>query len=527
MTSNRNAICDYEKIKSAIESKCDLSNIRRLGITFQTPRSLYFYDTGTGKVLECNKCEYRVLTKMIADNSFNSITKLGMSQSELIEALEGVYNAIVQENILQAPPLTQFYCNQNMYLEKCINNHLEMITLEITERCNLRCDYCAYQNYNSKFRSYGDADMPFEIAQKSIDYLISHSKEIMDPISITFYGGEPLLRYDFIKKCISYCGEKAGNRKCSYSLTSNLTLLTKEMANYFSENNVSILVSLDGDKKADEHRVYANGDSSFEKALNNLQILIKAYGNKAPDLISVNSVISASSANAESFERIQKFWDGLTWFPKKCSIQYSFIDVGLATSENCKSILKGIETHDYLKLNPVNVWRNKRAKGSVYYESDPQKKLFSNSNTQSNFIHIHDRIITKMPSGHYKLNACCMPCSRRLYITTKGNFKLCERIGNSPNIGNLDQGVDIASVKKYFVRDYQEKSLNKCKNCWAVNLCTVCYAQCFDENGINMEAKDIECRVVREALLNNLRDYHAQLEAAPDTLTHLNQIQVR
>ncbi len=45
--------------------------------------------------------------------------------------------------------------------------------------------------------------MDISTAFKGIDFLINHSKNV-NKIDIAFYGGEPLLEFDFIKKCINY-----------------------------------------------------------------------------------------------------------------------------------------------------------------------------------------------------------------------------------------------------------------------------------------------------------------------------------
>lgn len=80
-------------------------------------------------------------------------------------------------------------------------NKMMIFTLVLTEKCNMRCEYCAYMSkYNS---NYCLKDMTDEIAFKAID-LFARSNTESNHISLGFYGGEPLLRFDLIKKCISY-----------------------------------------------------------------------------------------------------------------------------------------------------------------------------------------------------------------------------------------------------------------------------------------------------------------------------------
>ena len=63
---------------------------------------------------------------------------------------------------------------------------------------------------------------------------MEHSSEIEDA-TIGFYGGEPLLEIDLIREVISYVEENYPERKVRYNLTTNLTLLTKEILDFFVE----------------------------------------------------------------------------------------------------------------------------------------------------------------------------------------------------------------------------------------------------------------------------------------------------
>lgn len=95
-------------------------------------------------------------------------------------------------------------------------------------------------------------------------------------------------------------------------------------------------------------------------------------------------------------------------------------------------------------------------------------------------------------------NGCCIPGQRRLYVCTDGTYKVCERVGDSPSIGNVDNGVDTEAIKKYYLHEYEEKSIRNCSNCWALRLCDICYADCYDQNGINVQMKAGYCEEVRE-----------------------------
>jgi len=126
--------------------------------------------------------------------------------------------------------------------------------------------------------------MPFETAKKAIDYYFSLFEESLElnpnrDASIGFYGGEPLLEFDLIKRCIEYTKQNYSRFEPQFNMTTNGTLLTRERADYLMENKVSIAVSLDGPKEEhDRKRVYANGEGTFDDVMRNVSYLIsKGY----------------------------------------------------------------------------------------------------------------------------------------------------------------------------------------------------------------------------------------------------------
>lgn len=189
----------FELLKKYFESIIKDNHYSRLGKVFTTSKKKYFYDTGTGKIFECKNNVYLILKHLAETNSFDALLELKMEEHELIEALIELKEAVNDENLLQAPPVKAFSGPNVENLVPYINEGLEQITLELSERCNLRCGYCIYGQQNDLFRDFGTRDMSFETARKAIDYAAAHSGK---ELAVTFYGGEPLLNLDVMKKTI-------------------------------------------------------------------------------------------------------------------------------------------------------------------------------------------------------------------------------------------------------------------------------------------------------------------------------------
>lgn len=168
----------------------------RLGRNFETSSYKYFYDTGTGKVFQISEALNDVLSKFIKTNSFDSIFELELSEDVMLYTLEELFNAVDEEHILQASPVQELYGPQVYELDDALSTQRTQLTLELTEKCNMRCKYCIYHEGNGGYREFGKNNMTFEVAKLAIDQFLTNSKK--EQLYISFYGGEPGTQHPFI-----------------------------------------------------------------------------------------------------------------------------------------------------------------------------------------------------------------------------------------------------------------------------------------------------------------------------------------
>lgn len=108
---------------------------------------------------------------------------------------------------------------------------LEEIDLYVTNRCNLKCDFCSV-----KAGCYND-EIPLLKIKDIIDEAVKYGLE-----ELHMTGGEPTLRND-LDKIIEY----ALSKKLNVRLITNGTLLTKsKLDNLYNHGLRSIMISLDG-----------------------------------------------------------------------------------------------------------------------------------------------------------------------------------------------------------------------------------------------------------------------------------------
>jgi len=144
------------------------------------------------------------------------------------------------------------------------------LTLVLTHDCNLRCRYC----YTGG--KYGRA-MPLEIAKQAIDFGLAQAGTGF--LLVSFFGGEPLLEFDRLAAIVDYGKARAlqANARIRFGLSTNGTLLTERMLDFFVENDLHIQLSLDGD--ADSHdrvRRFADGRGSHATVLGHARRLAQA-----------------------------------------------------------------------------------------------------------------------------------------------------------------------------------------------------------------------------------------------------------
>lgn len=165
------------------------------------------------------------------------------------------------------------------------------MTLQVTELCNFRCKYCVYTNNDGSDRKHSNKVMTEETMKKAVDFLHIHSVD-SESVAVGFYGGEPLLNFNVIKNAIEYTENIFKGKKVEFAITTNASLLSNDILQYFDNHNVGITISIDGPQKInDANRVYANQSGSvFDTVKTKIEQIVKNHKNIS-NMLSVNMVI--------------------------------------------------------------------------------------------------------------------------------------------------------------------------------------------------------------------------------------------
>lgn len=112
-----------------------------------------------------------------------------------------------------------------------------------------------------------------------------------------------------MRQCIDYSLEKMKDVELSFSFTTNLTLMTEEIAEYLAKvPRLSILLSMDGPEEIhDLARVKRNKQGSFQDAFTGLQILAEAVKKYNNTHLGFNAVLMPPYT-VERFNKINDFF---------------------------------------------------------------------------------------------------------------------------------------------------------------------------------------------------------------------------
>ena len=226
-------------------------------ITSENAMLIYDSKTGSNLVLHDDAGE---IIKMFEEGK----SVYDIQQEYDVEGLNEFIDALVERRLLieagQVNKPFETFFNPEMLSVGGLVRHLR---LNVTEKCNLDCSYCfeRVSNVYAKKRN-----MSWEIAKESLDKFIAlNIKNQSSEISIRFFGGEPLINWDLVVRCLDYNQTLIPDSiKINYIMNTNGTLLTDEIAKKLAQHGVAISLSLDGDEEShNKTRCYLDGRGSF------------------------------------------------------------------------------------------------------------------------------------------------------------------------------------------------------------------------------------------------------------------------
>ena len=376
-------------------------------------------------------------------------------------------------------PLDLDICFDISLLKENIRN-IKQVVFETTDHCNLNCKYCSLGPvYNFGKKEHKNLDLNRAITLLKYVFENKVPKSIL---SISFFGGEPLVNIDLIKEIVRISKEMSKKKdiELSFNMTSNATLIDRHL-DFLMKNKFHILISLDGDEKGHSYRVFrSNGENSFDNVIKNIDLIKEKYPKYFDEYISFNSVLNSRSS-------VKKIYD---------FVYNKYHKIPRIAEMNT----------DHIKDQSII--------DEIYNSRSDSEKEFLDEDTEFSEI-FHDkflsykeveRFLNNMNPNFYILNfiyliydqvkpvptATCSPFQRKIFLNTNNDLLPCEKVSYKYVMGKVSDNViiDEKELSERFNR-YYHRFKEICKNCYARKTCSICFLTL--ENLDSIDNEDFHC----------------------------------
>lgn len=223
-----------------------------------------------------------------------------------------------------------FYKKKYLKYLSSIACHEVGLTIATTTGCNFKCPYC-----------YEAGVKPINMSQEVEDAIVKYIESISIPIDISWYGGEPLMNWDTIKRLTAKISEVKSFNEVAYTLITNGYALTQEKCDFFANTNLKhIQITLDGvEDTHNKSRVSKNGKPSYGKIMDNIDYALKKLPNT---YIAIR--VNIGALNKDDYPKLRKeIYDRWGDYRKNIGIHFAFIIDYSCNSSTCFSSRQQID----------------------------------------------------------------------------------------------------------------------------------------------------------------------------------------
>ncbi|HPA17227.1 MAG TPA: radical SAM protein [Verrucomicrobiae bacterium] len=411
----------------------------------------YVYDAWTNEILEVDAEIYDALPP----RSGNSAELSPRVATEIASARQAGLLREDRPDVRSFPP-----AERARLLRRLKERGPELLILNVTERCNLRCRYCPWSGAYEDNRTHSERVMPEETLRKAIAWYLSFPR---DADSISFYGGEPLCDLELIRRAVDFALDLA-KRPIQFRITTNATLLHPRACDFLAKHDFRLSVSIDGPQEVhDRYRLFGDGRGSFAAVWKGLETLRSSH----PDYFRKRVAYNVVAASPARLIAIRDFFASHPEF--FASHRLSISRVNPYPSCLPEFLLGGWRDPEFRaqREEAFGEFRARLLRGEIDTD-DFHFQLFAD-----NFIDMHQRVTVPMKPA-VPSHGQCVPGGAKCFVDTDGSLHMCERVGDGRPIGHVSTGLDLRAISR-FLREYDEFFRACCADCWALRLCSKCF----------------------------------------------------
>jgi len=473
---------------------------------FSTRRGEYLFDNVTGTVIPRSEPLHRTIDRYPVLPRERVVAEVATIDGVSTADAEALYAYV--HKLASAGFFYPREAPRSLDLGRAIlETPMSVLTLIVTEQCNLRCEYCVYSDAYPHLKGYTSKSMGLDTAKRAIDlYVALHAQRQAHGLAkgpiVTFYGGEPLLEPSLVRGAIEHCRESGYD--ATFYITTNGTLLSDEMIDLVVENGIVLTISLDGTR--DEHdrkRVTASGHGTFDTIMAN----VRRLQDRKRDL-GIEQIVTFNCC----YDTQTDMRKAVAFFEQHAEILEPFTVFWVPIS-HC-----GTTYYDELEAfgNRTDALRTSMAElagaygRAVIAGEAPSKVLDS---LFLGFAMHRNR--QRGPAG--PTHNACVPTSK-LAVDPDGVIYVCERINQQLPIGDVRSGIDLRAVER-LLADYLAIWDERCAECDVSRLCEVCYAH-FAQDGKMSFSEDF-CADRKASIDGLLANVYSILEENPTALDRI------
>lgn len=367
-------------------------------------------------------------------------------------------------------------------MSKYLKRNVHTIFLMLGNGCNMNCAYCLQHPLVHE-------PLKTVINPEIFDFMEELLEESGESLHLQFFGGEPLLYFDAIKKIVVETKKREMN--VSYGIISNGRAITDEMVRFFNAYNIPMGVSWDG-----PHVLETRGFDVFADEATRERLL-------ALNQLSLSAVLSSKAYPKEILEAFQEISE------EYCQIHGYHV---------------GVNIDEIMDTGIANKWLLDVDYDRIYQEMDEMSRDFME--------HIGKPVSQDLYSKH-QLIGCLVDSIKHFYLDNKGKWdRYTVYCGNGFATLNLDMEGNLypchnTSVKAGNIKDgyfkYLQKILETDHTREYRETCLQCPALAYCQGGCKMvgaEAREkTYCRLKQAVFLPvllNLQNYGAKLLEVED-----------
>ena len=270
--------------------------------------------------------------------------------------------------------------------------HYELI---LTENCNFRCKYC----FDDSFSDRTSCNYNYVMSLEKIPDLINFIEQTRDPSvgpTISFFGGEPTMNWEFIQGFIQAVEEQ--KLPYQWSMNTNVSLLTPERVDYLVSKRFNLVMSIDGVQEAHNiTRVYKGGKGTW---LSIMEILPNIVAKFQANHLNLTAMMVVDNKNFQYLEKSYLFL-----------LSLNLTAVNILWNYECPYT---DEQYAIIEAQLIHLFRQMKVKPY----SDLERRIW---NRNFNDIKRH---------GHY-----CQSTENNVTINPKGQLFFCHRL--TPKMSKL------------------------------------------------------------------------------------------